>query len=193
MRKFLGRIASIMVLVFLFTPAAAFAGSLDYEIVEGADQVIAYGEPLVVTAGGEYGELDHVEIDSEVLDDKSCTVDEDTMEVTVAAVYLAGLDEGEHDLTIVYEDGTGSTTFTIEASGDEDAAEEEADDETAAEEADTEEGEADDAADEDADAGDDEADAEDGDDEGGVSASTIAAVVVVAACVVIEIVRHVRK
>ena len=140
MKKFLGRIASIMALALLFTPAAAFAGSLDYEIVEGADQVIAYGEPLVVTAGGEYGELDHVEIDSEVLDDESCTVDEDTMEVTVAAVYLAGLDEGEHDLTIVYEDGTGSTTFTIEASGDEDAAEEEADDETAAEEAETEEG-----------------------------------------------------
>lgn len=193
MRKFLGRIASIMVLVLLFTPAAAFAGSLDYEIVEGADQVIAYGEPLVVTAGGEYGELDHVEIDSEVLDDESCTVDEDTMEVTVAAVYLAGLDEGEHDLTIVYEDGTGSTTFTIAetvVTDDEETAVEEADDETAAEEADTEEGEADDEV---ADAGDDEADAEDGDDEGGVSASTIAAVVVVAACVVIEIVRHVRK
>ena len=180
MKKFLGCIASIMALALLFTPVAAFAGSLDYEIVEGADQVIAYGEPLVVTAGGEYGELDHVEIDSEVLDDESCTVDEDTMEVTVAAVYLAGLDEGEHDLTIVYEDGTGSTAFTIEASGDEDAAEEEADDEGA----DSEEAEDDD----------DEAEADDDEEaDDGISASTIAAVVVVAACVVIEIVRHVRK
>ena len=181
MKNSFGLIASIMALALAlpFAPAAAFAGSLDYEIVEGADQVIAYGEPLVVTAGGEYGELDHVEIDSEVLDDASCTVDEDTMEVTVAAVYLAGLEEGEHDLTIVYEDGTGSTAFTIEGSGDEDAAEE-ADDEGADEEAEVDEdGEAEADADEEAD--------------GGVSASTIAAVVVVAVCVVIGVVRHVRK
>ena len=184
MKKSFGLIASIMALALAlpFAPVAAFAGSLDYEIVEGADQVIAYGEPLVVTAGGEYGELDHVEIDSEVLDDASCTVDEDTMEVTVTAAYLAGLEEGEHDLTIVYEDGTGSTVFTIEGSGDGDVAEE-ADDEETDEEAEAEDEDADEEA---------EADA-DGEADGGVSAPTIAAVVVVAACVVIGVVRHVRK
>lgn len=122
MRKMYGLLALLgaMLALALTAPGAAFAGSLDYELVGGTDQTIGTGEDLVVTAGGTYDELDHVEIDSVVLESSTYTCDEGTMVVTIDADYLAELGTGEHDLTLVYEDGTGSTTFTIAEAAAED-------------------------------------------------------------------------
>lgn len=200
MKRFFQLVVTLMAafVLAMAAPAAALAGSLDYEVVEGADQTIAYGEDLVLTAGGEASELDHVEIDSEVLDASAWTCDEDTMELVIDAEALEGLDAGEHALVLVYEDGTGETAFTL--SVDADAAASEDEDETAdagtdadvdVEDEDSEDDAGDDAASEEEQAS-DAASEEDADDEG-ASPLGIAALVVVAAAVVVIAIVLIRR
>ena len=192
MKRFFQLVVTLMAafVLAMAAPAAALAGSLDYEVVEGADQTIAYGEDLVLTAGGEASELDHVEIDSEVIDASAWTCDEDTMELTIDAEALEGLDAGEHALVLVYEDGTGETAFTLSAEADAEASEDEAETGDAGADADADA----DVEDEDSedDAGDDAASEEDADDEG-ASPLEIAALVVVAAAVIVFAIVLIRR
>lgn len=200
MKRFFQLVVTFMAAFALVmaAPAAALAGSLDYEVVEGADQTIAYGEDLVLTAGGEASELDHVEIDSEVLDSSAWTCDEDTMELVIDAEALEGLDAGEHALVLVYEDGTGETAFTLSVDAEAEASEDEAeagdagaDADVDAEDGDSEDDAGDDAASEEGQAS-DAASEEDADDEG-ASPLEIAALVVVAAAVIVFAIVLIRR
>ena len=92
-----------------------------YYIEEGADQTIGRGEDLAVTSetdntalGTAYAKFTGLQVDGADLDSSDYTYEEGSVVATISAAYLDTLDAGEHELTFVYEDGSVSTTFTIE-------------------------------------------------------------------------------
>ena len=88
--------------------------TIDYEVIEGANQTIKRGEALTVTANGSYDKFQSLSVDGEELSNTDYTVEEGSTIVTINADYLDTLDTGKHTLTFEYLDGTAQTDFTIE-------------------------------------------------------------------------------
>ena len=54
-----------------------------------------------------------VAVDGEILPEDAYVVGEDGMTVTLTPAFLATLEEGEHILTVAYEEGLAEAAFTV--------------------------------------------------------------------------------
>lgn len=93
----------------------------DYEVIEGSDSKWTEGSDsgLVFTISD--GELDHIEINGEVIDPSLYTFDADSMTITIHPDYLNSLDAGVYAISFVYSDGgvaQAKLTVTDSDSGD---------------------------------------------------------------------------
>ena len=111
--------------------------SFIYTIEEGAEQTISRGNDLIVISNGTYGnaykKFTGLVVNDEDVDSSYYTAVEGSVIVTISSDYLDTLETGDYTLTINYEDGSVSTTFTIEEETDvedEDTSEDETDTDT---------------------------------------------------------------
>ncbi len=88
-----------------------------YSILEGADQAITADGSTVLTvkASGELDSLTGVKVDNELISEDKYDLASGSTIVTLKADYIASLDPGVHILTLVYNKGVVSTSFTIAA------------------------------------------------------------------------------
>ena len=98
-----------------------FSGKVSYaldgpEIIDGAKQVYEVGQatPLSFRSNAPIDTFKEVRVDSEVVDSSHYTVTEGSTIVTFDDEYSAALSAGDHEVAIVSEDGTASTSFTID-------------------------------------------------------------------------------
>lgn len=100
----------------------SYGETLPYEVVvEGDDDTWNPDseEGLTFTSDGDHTFFSGIKVDGVELPEDAYTVDEETMAVTLTPEFLATLEEGEHTLTIVYNDGEASTSFVVGAKADE--------------------------------------------------------------------------
>ncbi|MDD6467212.1 MAG: discoidin domain-containing protein [Erysipelotrichaceae bacterium] len=90
---------------------------VDYKVIEGANGNWAQGskEGLTFKANGEIEKFVLVKVDGETVATEHYQVVAGSTVITFTADYLSTLNAGEHTLTVVYEDGIASCTFTIQA------------------------------------------------------------------------------
>ena len=95
--------------------------NIEYNIIDGADQTIARGEDLTVTADGDLEKFTGLLVNGEELDAEAYMAESGSTIATVSSEYLDTLDLGTYTLTFSYEDGSAETTFTLaEAEAEED-------------------------------------------------------------------------
>ena len=95
--------------------------TVDYKIIEGA-----YGSwtqnsdgTLTVRANGEFSKFTGVMVDGKLLiAGKDYTAKSGSTIVTLSKDYLATLSVGTHKLTVLFNDGSCETTFTVKAASD---------------------------------------------------------------------------
>ncbi|MBP5266050.1 MAG: leucine-rich repeat protein [Lachnospiraceae bacterium] len=96
-------------------------GSTDvYEIIQGADQTYTKGSgaTVTITGDGDFANFSSVQVDGTAIDAANYSVVEGSTVVTLSNAYLESLGNGSHTFTIVWNDGTASTTLTIKAAND---------------------------------------------------------------------------
>lgn len=96
-------------------------GTASPAIINGKDAKFIKGTsgPLEFVSNMDFDKLIRVEIDSKVLSEKDYTVKSGSnIVVTVSADYLSRLDNGKHIISIVSENGTAETQFTVEDKAD---------------------------------------------------------------------------
>ena len=84
-----------------------------YGIIDGANQSINRGSELTVRTDGEVKNLKEIKVDGKVVDKENYTIKEGSTIVTLKEEYIKTLSDGEHTLTIVYNDGEVETKFTV--------------------------------------------------------------------------------
>ena len=84
-----------------------------YEMLEGANQTLSRGESLTLRSAADFDKFDNLLIDEVEVDSANYTVVSGSTVVTVAAVYLDTLSDGEHSIEIVSTDGSATTVFTL--------------------------------------------------------------------------------
>ena len=94
--------------------------TVDYKIIEGANGTWTQNSDgtLTVRANGEFSKFDYVKVDGKRIDSKNYTAKSGSTIVTLSKDYLATLSVGNHSLTVVFNDGECSTTFTVRAASD---------------------------------------------------------------------------
>lgn len=87
------------------------------EIIEGKGQSIAEGEvkELTFRSNASFSDFIRVELDGKTLDAENYTATEGSTIITLKTDYVASLSAGEHTIGIVSENGTATTTFTVNA------------------------------------------------------------------------------
>ena len=96
--------------------------TLPYEVVVDGDDDTwnpDSGEGLTFTSDGDHTFFSGIKVDGVEIPEDAYTVNEETMAITLTPEFLATLEEGEHTLTIVYNDGEASTSFNVGAKADE--------------------------------------------------------------------------
>lgn len=90
------------------------AEAISYEILDGADQTVAVGESVKVRVNADISKFQSVEVDGAEVESSNYEVTEGSTIVEFNSEYVDSLESGEHSVNVVFEDGTASTTFTIE-------------------------------------------------------------------------------
>ena len=91
------------------------ADPIGYNIIEGAESTWSADseDGLTIIGDGDFSKFVGVNVDGELLDPESYTVESGSTVVTLHAEYLATLSEGTHTFEIVWDDGSAETTFNI--------------------------------------------------------------------------------
>lgn len=86
-----------------------------YQITEGANGTYTIGSEagLTVKANGDFAKFAYVIVDDRKLEASKYEVKEESQMVTLKPSYLDALSIGKHTITIVFEDGSAGTSFTI--------------------------------------------------------------------------------
>lgn len=89
---------------------------VDYEIIEGEDEtwILDLDGNLTIKGNGDFSKFVGVKVDGNLLDTKYYTAKEGSTIITLKAEYLNTLSVGSHTFEIVWNDGSASTSFTIE-------------------------------------------------------------------------------
>lgn len=90
------------------------AEAISYEILDGADQTVAVGETVRVRVDAEISKFQSIEVDGAEVESSNYELTEGSTIVEFNIEYVGSLEVGEHNVNVVFEDGTASTTFTIE-------------------------------------------------------------------------------
>lgn len=90
-----------------------------YEVMEGANSVLKLdeGETLTIRAAGAFDKFQGVSVDGIAVDPSNYTAAEGSTVVTFAKDYLKTLRNGEHMITLQFEDGISETALTITSGG----------------------------------------------------------------------------
>ncbi|MCR5641161.1 MAG: leucine-rich repeat domain-containing protein [Lachnospiraceae bacterium] len=103
----------------LFRTTGDDSGGSDtaYSITQGAGQTYTKGSggTLTITGDGEYADFSSVQVDGTTIDAGNYSVAEGSTVVTLTNAYLESLSTGSHTFTIVWTDGTASTSLTVAA------------------------------------------------------------------------------
>lgn len=84
-----------------------------YSVIEGSNTQISIGENnLTFRANGEFDQYLGVQVDGKTVPSKYVKAWAGSTYVELSAEYLATLSEGEHELTIIFDDGVAVTKFT---------------------------------------------------------------------------------
>lgn len=89
---------------------------VDYEIIDGEDETWTLDSDgnLTIKGNGDFSKFVGVKVDGNLLDTKHYTAKEGSTIITLKAEYLNTLSVGSHTFEIVWNDGSASTSFTIE-------------------------------------------------------------------------------
>ena len=89
---------------------------VDYEIIDGEDEswILDSDGSLTIKGNGDFSNFVGVKVDGNLLDTKYYTAKEGSTIITLKAEYLNTLSVGSHTFEIVWNDGSASTSFTIE-------------------------------------------------------------------------------
>lgn len=89
---------------------------VDYEIIDGEDETWTLDSDgnLTIKGNGDFSKFVGVKVDGNLLDTKYYTAKEGSTIITLKAEYLNTLSVGSHTFEIVWNDGSASTSFTIE-------------------------------------------------------------------------------
>ena len=91
-----------------------------YKIIEGANSDWQKDDAaLTIRADGEFAKFTGVKIDGTLVDSKHYTAKAGSTVITFKADYLKTLSEGEHTITVTFEDGEASTSVSILPSDEE--------------------------------------------------------------------------
>jgi hypothetical protein len=91
--------------------------STAYDIIQGENQTYTKGSgaTLTITGDGDFADFSGVQVDGTTIDAANYSVAEGSTIVTLTNAYLESLGNGSHTFTIVWVDGTASTTLTVQA------------------------------------------------------------------------------
>ena len=96
-------------------------GSEDIDFDDGSEYVKGESEGLTITVDYPLSQLDKILIDGVEVPAGQYIVDEENGKITIKGTYLDTLSEGDHTLTLVFDDGsTITTTFSIKVNHDTD-------------------------------------------------------------------------
>ena len=89
--------------------------TVEYKITEGARStwMKSGSSGLSFRGSGEYSKFSYVKVDGDKIGGSNYTKKSGSTIITLVPSYLEKLSSGKHTLTIVWEDGTAETTFTI--------------------------------------------------------------------------------
>lgn len=87
--------------------------TVEYTIIEGADQTVKEGNDVTVRSDAPYAKFVKVLVDGEEVAAENYAVSEGSTIIDLKAAYVDTLAAGKHTLTVVSEDGEASTTFTV--------------------------------------------------------------------------------
>ena len=89
--------------------------TVDYKIIEGANGTWTQNSDgtLTVRANGEFSKFAGVMVDGKPIDSKNYTAQSGSTIVTLSNDYLATLSVGKHTLTVLFNDGSCETDFTV--------------------------------------------------------------------------------
>ena len=104
-----------------------------YQVVEGADQKWIRGseEPLVyvikrsVDDEETFERFEGIEMDGETVDPAAYTVEAGSVRITLPASYLESLDNGMHDIDVIFNDGLAGIRLSIRSEDEEEDEDEE--------------------------------------------------------------------
>ncbi len=88
-----------------------------YDVIDGANSTwnSTSKDDLTVTVDVDCAKFVGVKVDGNVIDAKNYTVTEGSTIINLKQDYLSSLPNGNHELTIVFDDGEASTSFEIKA------------------------------------------------------------------------------
>ncbi len=92
------------------------ADLMEYQIIEGANQTVEQGKEAAFRSEADFVKFLKVTVDGADVDAANYTVVEGSTIVTLKAEYTKELSVGTHTLTVVSNDGTASTSFTVKTS-----------------------------------------------------------------------------
>lgn len=96
-------------------PISGFADNYDiYTVIEGENTQISDGtNSLTFRADGAFEKYLGVQVDGKTVPKRYVTAWPGSTYVELSKEYLASLEEGEHELTIIFDDGVAVTTFSM--------------------------------------------------------------------------------
>lgn len=99
------------------TKISGFADGYDvYDIIEGQNTQITDGSaPLTFRADGDYGKYLGVQVNGSWVPERYVTAWEGSTYIKLSEDYLGTLDDGEHELIVVFNDGIARTQFYVDA------------------------------------------------------------------------------
>ena len=83
-----------------------------YKIISGGNQTFN-DKDIVITANGELNKLTGIKVDGKLINEEDYILESGSTILTLKSSYLNTLSTGNHILTLVYNDGSIDTTFTI--------------------------------------------------------------------------------
>ena len=86
----------------------------EYEIIEGENQKYNDSD-IIIKSNGDYSLFQKLLVDEEEVDSSNYTVESGSTIVTLKKEFIDTLEEGNHTVTFVYENGSVSTSLTLNA------------------------------------------------------------------------------
>ncbi|NLW29765.1 MAG: LPXTG cell wall anchor domain-containing protein, partial [Erysipelothrix sp.] len=83
------------------------------EIIQGANQVVINGQNATFKSDADLDDFLRVLVDNEVVDPENYILVRGSTIVTLKSEYLKTLKEGKHTLTLVFNNGSASSEFTL--------------------------------------------------------------------------------
>ena len=91
------------------------ADDVEYHIIEGANSVYdkAEGGNIIIKSDGPFVKFEDVKVDGDVVEPQNYSAEKGSTVITLPESYLDTIEEGEHEIEIVFTNGSAKTNFTV--------------------------------------------------------------------------------